>query len=152
AFTTPTTPTPIIIGIMLLLGSGMGPSSMTFLVSAQSAVPWKQRGVVTAASQFFRTISGTLGVGALGAVLNTRMAAKLAAIPGANVSPNALLNVQARRALAPETLTATRQALANGLHWVFILLACCALLCYGGVFWLGRNAEAVSAKSEEETA
>jgi EmrB/QacA subfamily drug resistance transporter len=55
---------------MFVMGGGMGLTTMTMLVSVQDAVDWKQRGVATASSMFFRTIGGALIVGALGAVLS----------------------------------------------------------------------------------
>ncbi|MEI8254235.1 MAG: MDR family MFS transporter, partial [Deltaproteobacteria bacterium] len=46
----------------LLVGAGMGLSSTPFLISLQTAVDWSQRGIVTAAFSFCRTMGGTLGV------------------------------------------------------------------------------------------
>lgn len=123
ALMTAATATTLIVLTMVLLGLGLGFCSMTFLVTAQNAVPWNQRGVVTAASQFFRSMSGTLGVGALGAVLNAQMPVGLMTRSGAKVGPNALLNVAARATLSPETLRAAQAGLAGGLHWVFLLMA-----------------------------
>ena len=126
ALMTATTATTVIVLTMVLLGIGLGFCSMTFLVTAQNAVPWNQRGVVTAASQFFRSMSGTLGVGALGAVLNAQMPVGLVTRSGAKVGPNALLNAAARATLSPETLRAAQAGLAGGLHWVFLLMAALA--------------------------
>lgn len=152
AFTGVTTPTPQIITTMALLGMGLGPSSMAYLVSAQNAVAWNQRGVVTAISQFFRTIGGALGVGALGAVLNARMTAGLS---GAHLSPNALLNAQVRSTLSESALDQARMALESGLHLVFVLLAIGALAACFGIVTILRKAteettEAVAASVEAE--
>ena len=141
AFTGIRTPTSQIIVTMSLLGIGLGPSSMAYLVSAQNAVAWNQRGVVTAASQFFRTIGGALGVGALGAVLNARMTAGLS---GAHLSPNVLLNAQVRRTMSASALDQARTALEGGLHLVFVLLAVGALAAFFGIMTILRRASEVA--------
>jgi MFS family permease len=138
-FFTVSTPTWIIILTMAVLGSGLGPCSITFLASAQNAVPWNQRGVVTASSQFFRTMSGTIGVGALGAVLNGQMAPALAKLPDAHLGPNVLLNPEARANIPPGVLVTMQQALAIGLHWVFLLMAFAALTAFILVTRLARD-------------
>jgi MFS family permease len=138
-FFTVSTPAWLIVAAMALLGSGLGPSSMAFLISAQNAVPWNQRGVVTASSQFFRSISGTIGVGVLGAALNAQMAPALAKLPDAHLGPNVLLNPESRAQLPPEALHATQQALASGLHWVFLLMALTALTAWVLVVRLARR-------------
>jgi ABC-type multidrug transport system permease subunit len=121
----------LIVATMLLLGSGLGPSSMSFLVAAQNAVSWQQRGVVTAASQFFRSMSGTVGVAALGAVLSSGLVTLLPTVNGVKLNPNGLLNRAVRASLSPTVLHSAQVALANGLHRVFVLMAlfaACAFL------------------------
>ena len=130
AFITSGTPTALIVAAMVALGSGLGPCSMSFLVAAQNAVSWQQRGVVTASSQFFRSISGTIGVGALGAVLNARLANALPVLHGAKVSANGLLNPQVRADLPPAVLREAQSALASGLHSIFVLMACFAAFAF----------------------
>ena len=51
----------------MLVGLGMGPASLSFILSVQHSVKWGQRGVATGAVIFLRTIGGALGVGLLGA-------------------------------------------------------------------------------------
>ncbi len=150
------TPTPIIVALMALLGTGMGPCSMAFLVSAQNAVAWQQRGVVTASSQFFRMISGTVGVGALGAVLNAHLAAALnAPLSGTpqtttvGFTPNDLLNAQARAHLSPALLASAEHALASGLHRVFLLLAVLALVAFARILQLTARGTALLSSLEQ---
>ncbi|HLK59575.1 MAG TPA: MDR family MFS transporter [Chthonomonadaceae bacterium] len=138
-FTNGVTPTPIIILTMALLGTGLGPASMAFLVSAQNAVGWKQRGVVTAASQFFRSIGGTLGVGALGAVLHAQMMARLMDHSMGSINPNDLLNAAARASMPPSALMSVRAALAGGLHTVFLLLGGVTLFCLLNIVRITRR-------------
>ncbi len=62
-----------------LMGTGMGASIPSFLIAVQSTVARSALGAATATLQFSRTIGGTIGVAALGALLTNRLAAELAA-------------------------------------------------------------------------
>jgi EmrB/QacA subfamily drug resistance transporter len=55
---------------IVFLGLGMGFIMPTVTIAVQNAFPAKQRGVATSATQFFRSIGGTLGVTVLSAVMN----------------------------------------------------------------------------------
>jgi EmrB/QacA subfamily drug resistance transporter len=54
----------------LVLGFGMGLSSVSSIVLIQELVDWSQRGSATASNLFARNLGSTLGATALGAVLN----------------------------------------------------------------------------------
>jgi len=54
---------------MFVMGAGMGLVTTALMIAVQDAVEWKQRGVATSTSMFFRTIGGAVVVGALGALL-----------------------------------------------------------------------------------
>src|SRR3954454_19577529 len=60
---------PIFTVSLTIVGMGMGPTSLSFILAVQHAVNWNQRGVATGAVIFFRTIGGAIGVGALGGAL-----------------------------------------------------------------------------------
>jgi EmrB/QacA subfamily drug resistance transporter len=149
----PQTPLWMIMGAMLLIGTGLGFSSTAFLLSVQNAVPWKLRGVATASTQFFRTISGTVGVAVMGAILNAQMAARFAPIYAQHpaevqhlpkdVAPaNVLLEASVRSSLSHDFLSQLQTALSQGLFWVYLLTF---VLAVGGLvvmFWLpGGSAE-----------
>lgn len=55
---------------IVVLGMGMGLIMPTVTMAVQSAFPAEKRGVATAATQFFRSIGGTLGMTVLGVVFN----------------------------------------------------------------------------------
>jgi fucose permease len=59
----------------LFLGSGMGFTTTTFIVSIQSTVDWKMRGTATATNMFMRSLGGAVGVALLGGILNNRIQA-----------------------------------------------------------------------------
>lgn len=76
---------------MLVFGFGMGLANTAILIGVQASVGWEQRGVVTAATMFSRTMGGALGVGGLGALLAARLSDR---IDGETV--NALLDPHQR--------------------------------------------------------
>ncbi len=49
----------------------MGLSAVPTLIAAQSSVPWHERGVVTGANMFARSIGSALGVAVFGAIANS---------------------------------------------------------------------------------
>ena len=60
-----------------IVGLGLGPSSLAQVLAIQQVAPEPQRGVATSLVPFFRTVGGSLGVGALGGVLTAGLAARL---------------------------------------------------------------------------
>nr|WP_179722886.1 MDR family MFS transporter [Petropleomorpha daqingensis] len=56
-----------------VIGFGMGFTAAPTLIAAQAAVDWQQRGVVTAANMFFRSLGSAVGVAVFGAVVNGRL-------------------------------------------------------------------------------
>ena len=53
-----------------IMGFGMGLLNITSVVMVQGSVDWTKRGSATAALIFSRTLGNTLGVAALGAMVN----------------------------------------------------------------------------------
>ncbi|CAD5998711.1 membrane protein of unknown function [Agreia sp. COWG] len=58
-----------------LVGLGLGLVATPSLIAAQSSVPWSERGVVTGANLFARSIGSAVGVAIFGAVANAIFAA-----------------------------------------------------------------------------
>ncbi len=54
-----------------VVGLGLGLLATPTLISAQSSVPWAERGVVTSTNMFARSIGSALGVAVFGAVANS---------------------------------------------------------------------------------
>ena len=54
-----------------VVGLGLGLLATPTLISAQSSVPWHERGVVTSTNMFARSIGSALGVAVFGAVANS---------------------------------------------------------------------------------
>lgn len=110
------------------VGIGMGLSATAMLISVQNSVGWSQRGVATAMVQFSRTIGGAIGVAALGSLLTARMAGRLSGLSADLRDANALLDTEVREGLASGTLVQLRDALAYGLHQVYLGMFVLALI------------------------
>jgi EmrB/QacA subfamily drug resistance transporter len=70
--------TPSILFVALfcfVIGVGFGWANVSTLIAAQSSVEWNQRGVVTGANMFARSIGSAVGAAILGAVANGVIAA-----------------------------------------------------------------------------
>ncbi|WHT22187.1 MDR family MFS transporter [Crossiella sp. CA-258035] len=96
---------------MVLLGVGVGMLMQNLVLAAQNDVPAKDLGTATSVLSFFRSLGGTIGVSALGAVLasnvGSTLSAKLgtgAALPGGGEGvPNLALLPEPVKAVVQET-------------------------------------------------
>jgi EmrB/QacA subfamily drug resistance transporter len=134
--------------ISTVLGVGFGFYSVATLLSAQTAVGWEHRGVVTSASQFSRNIGGTIGVSIAGAIFT-------AGVLGAagNLNPNELLSPASRAGLSPQDLDALRGLLAESLRPVYVLfVGVAALATVIAAFLPGGRPRAVSDAGPPERA
>jgi MFS family permease len=118
----------VLAAVLALTGLGFGPASMSFLLSAQNAVSWNRRGIVTSSVQFFRTIGGSLGIGILGAVFNILTMKDFQGLESSGITPAALLDPHTRAKLSPEVLRSAGWIIDGGLHWVFIAMLVVAIL------------------------
>jgi len=153
---------PFIVAAMLMIGTGLGFMSTSFIIAVQNAVPWNLRGVATASTQFFRTIGGTVGVAVMGTILNAQMALHfvpifarypdvLARLPKGIAPSNVLLTPEVRVTLPTDILSQLQAALAQSLFWVYALMFVCALIGLATMFLLpGGKAEQYSYKSESQ--
>jgi MFS family permease len=70
-------PAPSIVTVAIVsfvIGLGFGFASVPALIAAQSSVGWDERGVVTGANMFARSVGQALGAAVLGAVANAVIA------------------------------------------------------------------------------
>jgi len=118
----------VLAAVLALTGLGFGPSAMSFLLSAQNAVSWQHRGIVTSSVQFFRTAGGSMGIGILGAVFNVITRPKLLGLESSGVTPASLLDPHARAHLPPAILHSAGWIIDGGLHWVFVGMLATAIL------------------------
>jgi EmrB/QacA subfamily drug resistance transporter len=118
----------LITAVLAITGFGFGPASMSQLLAAQDSVAWQQRGIVTSAVGFFRTIGGALGIGLLGAMFNALIAKDLAWLREQGVTPGSLLDPHSAKGLPPQVAAQAQSAIARGLTWVFAAMLAIALL------------------------
>jgi MFS family permease len=118
----------VLTAVLAITGFGFGPASMSQLLAAQDSVTWQQRGIVTSAVGFFRTIGGALGIGLLGAMFNALISKDLAWLRDQGVTPGSLLDPHSAKSLPPQIMTQAQSAIARGLTWVFAAMLVIALL------------------------
>lgn len=124
--------------LMFAVGGGMGFCTLAFILIAQGAVGWNQRGVATASVTFIRTLGQTIGISAMGTALNLQLLRHLRAIPDlvpANADASAALSItnqlldpHAWGALGSQNLAAMRTAMASSLHSVHYIILLLSVL------------------------
>ncbi|MDI3257611.1 MAG: MDR family MFS transporter [Kyrpidia sp.] len=133
---TPDTPPWYLAGCSLILGVGLGLASTTQIVAIQTSVPWQQRGIATGSNMFARILGSTLGVAAMGTVVNSALSRLLSATPLAHkyqtsdpvAMTNLLLDPARRALLPPGDLTVLTGALARSIHLTFWVLLAAGLV------------------------
>jgi EmrB/QacA subfamily drug resistance transporter len=118
-----------------LIGVGMGFTTTSFIVSIQSTVEWRQRGIATAANMFMRTLGSSIGAALLGGILNSRLQAHIKehGLDGdVNVdTTNILLNEEQRNQLSETVRSVLQEGLTislHGVYWVVLLFAIISFL------------------------
>ncbi len=91
----------VLAAVLMIAGVGFGTSSMPQLLSVQHSVDWQQRGIVTSAAQFFRSIGGAIGIGLLGILFNVLAAPQMQQLRAMGVSPASIMDRQKRAELPP---------------------------------------------------
>lgn len=112
---TPETPLVVPLAGLFLVGFGLGCSTISALLAAQSGVGRSQRGIATSLVNFLRSMGGAVGVATVGAILT----ASLGPLAG---EANALLDPIGRRSIDPAAIAALSGPLAEGLRLVFLAI------------------------------
>ena len=119
---------------MLVVGLGLGFIMQVLIVAVQNSVDYRDMGVATSASTFFRSVGGSFGVAIFGAILNARLAANLATLlPGGTpgVSPEQLTGSPAAiLALPPQVRDAVIESFVRSLQTVFLSAVPIVLLAF----------------------
>ncbi|WP_171108298.1 MULTISPECIES: MFS transporter [Streptomyces] len=105
--------------LMLLLGAALGLFQLPLIVGVQSTVGWSERGTATASILFCRQTGQTVGASLFGAVANGVLAGRLGSAD--------LDAVTHGLGIASE---ATRRAIADAVHAVYLGAACAAALAF----------------------
>ena len=137
------------VASIVIMGLGLGITFPSFTISVQNAVPHNLLGVVTSATQFYRSVGGALGLAVLGSFMANRFAAELSTSlsteireslpadklaemennPQALVNPDALASLKAGFAdrgeegaeILSSLLMTLRESLAGAISDVFVL-------------------------------
>ncbi|MEU6253327.1 MFS transporter [Streptomyces sp. NPDC047043] len=108
--------------LMLLLGGALGLFQLPLIVGVQSTVGWAERGTTTASVLFCRQTGQTIGASVFGAVANGVLASRLG---GAGDLDSVTRGLDA--GAVPE---ATRRAIADAVHAVYLGAGCAAALAF----------------------
>ncbi|MEU0073161.1 MFS transporter [Streptomyces sp. NPDC006332] len=108
--------------LMLLLGGALGLFQLPLLVGVQSTVGWAERGTTTASVLFCRQTGQTVGAALFGAVANGVLASRLGGAGDLDSVTRALDGDH-----APE---ATRRAVADAVHAVYLGASCAAAVAF----------------------
>lgn len=133
------------------IGLGMGFASAPVVVAVQSVVGWEQRGVVTSANMFARTVGSAVGAAMLGAIANAAMLARLRE-PPAGAAGRVPADLDAATSLldrtgTPEVVTRfVRDALGLALHQVFLGLVVVAALMTLAIAVMPRRARTLDGR------
>jgi EmrB/QacA subfamily drug resistance transporter len=124
----PDTPQPVAWVYMLVLGAGLGLIMQVLVLAVQNAVAPSQLGTATSAATFFRSIGGSIGVSAFGALFLARFNADLpeGTLPGGTGSLDPTLVAQ----LPAEVRTVVVQAFSDALSGVFVFAMPFALVAF----------------------
>ncbi|MAG37177.1 MAG: MFS transporter [Dehalococcoidia bacterium] len=149
---------------IVVMGLGLGITFPGFTIAVQNAVPHRVVGAATSATQFYRSIGGTLGLAVLGSVMTNRFGdALINALPQQvagtvppellvqlQESPQALVDPNATAALAgafsrlgpngaallEQVLAGVRSALAAAISDVFLVSAGVVVLAFAATLFL----------------
>jgi hypothetical protein len=100
---------------------------MPQLLSVQHSVTWQQRGIVTSAIQFFRSMGGAIGIGLLGVLFNILAAPQMQQLRQMGISPASIMDKQKRAELDPAAQPIIFQMIGSSLTWVFLAMAIVAV-------------------------
>jgi EmrB/QacA subfamily drug resistance transporter len=94
----PTSSQVTIFGFMFVLGLGLGLVMQVLVLAVQNAVDYSDLGVATSGATLFRSIGGSLGTAALGAIFSNRLTSQLKSVlPASGVrSSNAVSSISAK--------------------------------------------------------
>ncbi len=119
---------------MVVLGVGIGLVMQVLVLAVQNSVSREHLGTATSASQFFRSIGGTVGVSVFGALMTARLGANLVGLRGVDAAEQARslsAGPAAIAALPAAARTAVQGALADAITSVFALAVPAMVVAFG---------------------
>ncbi|MFI5459402.1 MAG: MDR family MFS transporter [Isosphaerales bacterium] len=135
---------------LAVIGMGMGPTSLSFILAVQHAVNWGQRGVATGAAVFLRLIGGATGVGVLGGLLGWELMHRLARSGSTAIDVTAALRPETHKYLSHDHLRLVQTSLGLTLRDVYLLVTLLAIVSLICAFWLPDKHATLTNSSEQE--
>ncbi|TDV07846.1 MDR family MFS transporter [Paraburkholderia caballeronis] len=129
------TPIHVMYLYMGLLGCGLGMVMQVLILAVQNAVEFRHMGVATSGATLFRSIGGSVGVAAFGAVFSHGLNARLATVITPDVHLPQPLTPAAIHALPAALRDGYLHAFAGALHTVYFVAACVVVLSFA-LSWL----------------
>nr|WP_211210900.1 MFS transporter [Sporichthya polymorpha] len=115
---------------MFIMGSGMGLLFQSTMLIAQNSVEMKDIGAATATATFVRSMGGSLGVSALGAIYAHQLTGTITDRLGPNnpVGDGTELSPEVVRTMPEQVVDAIQHGIVDGLSPVFVVSAILAAL------------------------
>ena len=135
--------------VLAVTGFGFGASSMAYLLGAQDAVDYHQRGIVTSTVSFCRTIGGSMGVGLLGATFNVLASGNLQKLEAMGVSPAAAMDPKLQLSLTPEATSLIHVTLSGALRWIFVVMFVVGVLQLVATLMMHRRTPPAQVKADD---
>ncbi|HTH62280.1 MAG TPA: MDR family MFS transporter [Paraburkholderia sp.] len=132
------TPITVMYLYMGLLGCGLGMVMQVLVLAVQNAVAFRHMGVATSGATLFRSIGGSVGVAAFGAVFSHGLNARLEKVITPDTQLPASLTPQAIHALPAALRDGYLNAFAGALHTVYLVAACVVVFSFA-LSWLLRD-------------
>jgi predicted MFS family arabinose efflux permease len=129
------TPLTVMYVYMALLGCGLGMVMQVLILAVQNAVAFRHMGVATSGATLFRSIGGSVGVAAFGAVFSHGLNARLATVITPDVQLPQPLTPAAIHALPAALRDGYLNAFAGALHTVYLVAACVVVFSFA-LSWL----------------
>ncbi|RAK32933.1 EmrB/QacA subfamily drug resistance transporter [Actinoplanes lutulentus] len=129
------TSVPVISVFMAVLGVGVGMLMQNLILAAQNEVPAAELGATTSALTFFRSMGGSIGVSALGAVLTHKVTALFAEKFGA-AAGGGTAQVPDISTLPPEVLSVVQEIYGTATAELFMVGAPVAFLAVIAVIFI----------------
>jgi MFS family permease len=144
---------PVLYTAMALMGIGIGFCYSVLVIAAQNACAFRDLGVVTSSTNFFRSLGGVFGVAAFGAILNNRIDHYFTRlVPGAEaLDPDSLFqSPHAIHAQAPAVRDGLIETFSRSIQIVFLAAVPIAIVAFVWVFRLREVPLRTSAHGADE--
>src|SRR4051812_19189820 len=114
---------------MFVMGLGLGLVMQVLVLAVQNAVEYAELGVATSGATLFRSMGGSIGTAALGAIFTARLTSELAGSPAAGAGSGAI-DPSAIQRLPAAVREGYTGAFTDALSTVFLVGAACIAVAF----------------------